>query len=538
MPPRFRRPEPMATFELVPDDERDDAPWSADRDEAGADRPTLRSRAVQRWGGLSRKGRAVVAAGTAVVVLGAAAAVAAPPLLDARGERLRAEAVRGLPGAVGNLSEPLTETWELPAGDGVVATFPGGLLLTTEGTDAVAVDAADGGEVWRRDLGPFPTCGPQTFFPHEQLRPADVAVCLTGEADDRTVAVLDADGAVVGERPMPAARNDPFDEPTDGADADAPVVVPAAAGAIAVVEGVTGATAAWPGDDVPAADTLRALRADGWVDPTLRLEDALTGEVRGEATLPLRAEDLQDCGYMEDGVGEPTLMTTPSVYASPSFTALSVCSASAVLAPDGTSLHLDLDADGAWPQPLPGGGVVVAGETSTVLDDDGSVVATVPGWLIPPTVDDDPHGTYLVLTGFGEGEQGLRLTSVERDGDEEWSAATGEFSGVLARVAGTVVVQDDTRLVGLDAATGEERWVRDDVLDRSADGSDAWVAGAVTDGTRLLLGVTGGEGYRLIAVDARDGATTWERPGEGYLEGLESVGGHPVTFSGTVQGLG
>ncbi|MCZ2264799.1 hypothetical protein, partial [Isoptericola sp. QY 916] len=61
MPPRFRRPEPMTTFELVPDDEREDAPDGApdDRPEEGRRHlADLRDRALARWRGLSRRGRA------------------------------------------------------------------------------------------------------------------------------------------------------------------------------------------------------------------------------------------------------------------------------------------------------------------------------------------------------------------------------------------------------------------------------------------------------------------------------------------------
>ncbi|MEU2199745.1 PQQ-binding-like beta-propeller repeat protein [Isoptericola sp. NPDC019482] len=539
MRPRFRRAEPMTTFELVPDDEREGGSGVAPGEEHDdLRRLPLRERALARWRALSRRGRVAVAAGAAVVVLAVATATVAPGLLDARAERLRADAIRGLPGAVEDLSEPLAETWELPDGDGLV-TLAGGLVLTTDGTSVAALDAGTGDEAWRREVGTFPTCGPRGGITDDLARPADVAVCLTGNPDDRTVTVLDAGGAVVGERSFGPARADAYD---DGAPDGAPVVVPAGGGALAVVDGLSDATAPWPSDDLPDAGTLRALRADGWVDPTVRVEDALTGEVRGEATLHLRAEDLGACGMMQDDGEAPELMTYPSVVASSSLVTLSVCGAAVLVTPRGTAI--DVDPEGAWARPLADGGLVVAGEDgSTVLDDDGTVVATVPGLVIPPLVDAEPGSSYLALAGMGDGATGPpRLTSIGPDGGERWwSVVTDDFGGVLARVDGVVVVQDGSGLVGVDAATGDEIWDRDDLLRRSDDGSGEWVAGAVTDGTRLLVGVSGhggGDRNRLVTLDVRDGTTLWEREQDGYLEGLLTIGGHVVAFAGAVRGLG
>ncbi|MEL7975405.1 PQQ-binding-like beta-propeller repeat protein [Isoptericola sp. F-RaC21] len=528
----------MTTFELVPDDERDDGDSRPATDGDAPGSPTLRDRAVARWRALSRRGRVTVAAGTAVVVVAAATAAVMPGLLDARAERLRAEAVQGLPGAVGDLSEPLAETWELANGDGTLVALSGGLLLRTEGTEASALDAGTGREVWRHDVGAFPTCGPQRGYREDPVPPADEVVCLGGDPDDRTVTVLDAAGSVVGERPIGAARTDVYDDVSpDGA----PVVVPAAGGAIAVADDLTDATAPWPSDDVPDADTLSRLRADGWVDPHLRLEDALTGEVRGEATLRLRPEDLEECGMMQDGSADPELATAPAVVASLSATTLAVCGASVVVTPDGTVL--DTGTDGQWAMPLVGGGYVVPGEKqSTVLEENGTVVTTVPGWSVPPTVDDAPGSSSLALTGVseaGDGPSELRLASFDPDGAKEWTATVDGPADVLARVAGVVVAQVDDGLVGLDRQTGAVIWARDDLLPASSDGSGTWVAGAVTDGTRLLIGVSGNdEHHRLVTLDLRDGTTVWEREERGFLEWLTAVEGHVVAFDLVVHGLG
>jgi len=538
MPPRFRRTETMANFELVPDDEREDPPSPVPAEQDGARRrgpAGLRDRVLARWRVLSRRGRAAVAAGAAVVLVVAAVAAVAPGLLDARAERLRAAAVQEVPGGVADLSEPLSEVWSLTTDGAGLAVLRGGLVLATEGTAVAAVDAGTGREAWRHEIGTFPTCSPTRGYQGVPEPPADVVVCLSGPSKDRTVTVLDAAGAVVGERSFGAARSGAYD---DAAPDGAPVVVPAADGALAVVEDVTDATAPWPADDAPDEDTLRELRADGWRDPRLRLEDALTGEVRGVATVRLRPEDLGACGLVQDEGSPAELMTEPVVVASSSMTVLSVCGAVVLLTPDGT--EVDRDVDGAWPQLLPGGGLVLIGEESTVLDAAGSVVATVPGYVVPPVVDSDPGSFFLTLADLEDTGQGLRLVAVGQDGAERWANPIDDLRGVLARVAGVVVVEAESGLAGLDAATGAEVWAREDVLRRADGGPGEWVAGVVTDGTRLLLGVSGeNPGHRLVALDLRDGTTAWAREQGGYLESLSSAGGHVVAaVDRATHGLG
>ncbi|MFD6134879.1 hypothetical protein [Isoptericola sp. NPDC056618] len=79
-------------------------------------------------------------------------------------------------------------------------------------------------------------------------------------------------------------------------------------------------------------------------------------------------------------------------------------------------------------------------------------------------------------------------------------------------------------------------------------GGSAYVSGAVTDGTRLLLATTGatvdadtGEsvsGSRLLALDLRDGTAVWEQPCKNDLWGLFSAGGRLVSAGSVVSGLG
>ncbi|MFE6969041.1 PQQ-binding-like beta-propeller repeat protein [Isoptericola sp. NPDC057653] len=551
MPPRFRRHEPMSTFELVPDDEREDDGRPGPAGDDAPDAAPLRHRAAERWRGLSRRGRVLVAGSAAVVVVAVAAAAVVPGMLEARAERLRADAARGLPGVVTDLTEPLAETWKVAAGEGGVAVLADGVLLTSEGTVLTGIDSGTGTEIWQQDVGENPTCAPgQTFGPRGAL-PAERVVCFGGPDRSRVVTVLDAAGTVVGTRDL-----DGVGDPLVGVASTEPQAWPAADGTIAVVAPLTAVTVPKPDDDSPDA-LVRALRGAGWTDPTLRLEDALTGETVAEATVRLRNDQLEGCERYEEHDGKVTVEAVPWVDTSATWTNLYVCGGGVSVAADGAVR--DLATAGGAPETLPGGGTVVPGESSsTYYDAAGDEVATVPGWPLPPPVDTDPDGAFLSLEGPAQDEaglgvdsgaatrdggSGLRLTASGRDGSALWSVPTEGFPSVAARVAGTVVVTDDARVFAVDAATGAERWSLDDTLERDDQGVGEQVDGVVTDGTRVLLAISDetGSDPRLLALDARDGRTVWQADLRGNLGTLVAVDGHVVMISGTgtgARGLG
>ncbi|MFE5341756.1 PQQ-binding-like beta-propeller repeat protein [Isoptericola sp. NPDC056578] len=542
MPPRFRRPEPMTTFELVPDDEREDAPDDApdDRPHESRRRPAdLIVRARARWRTLSRRGRVAVAGGTAVVVVAAATAAVAPGLLDARAERQRAEAIRGMPGVVGDLSEPVDVVWSLPEESSVAAVLPGGVLAVTDGAGVRAMDAATGDVVWEHPLDDGAMCGPAPWTPVDWSAPVDTVVCVE---DASRVTVLDADGTVVSERELDLLE--PVDAPGEG---DPGVyswsqVVPAADGTVAVLDETASVTEVpWPeGED--AASLLRALRDTGWHDPTLRVVDAVTGEERAEVTVPLTEDALESCGVTE-GPGEQTVSVTPQPWidATPSATTLGVCGLTRAVTPTGGSF--DVGGDAHTLVPLPGGRFLVQGETSEVRDAHGERLETIHGSAVAPLVDTTPDGARLVLVGAGGSASSL--AALGADGAPTWSVSVAPLTTPLARVGDAIVLADETSLTVVDARTGAQRWRVPDLLDGDPEDGET-VAGAVTDGTRLLLAISpaswsddGADApHRLVALDLRDGSTAWERTGTGVLWGLFSAGGTPVTLGNSLSGLG
>jgi len=533
----------MATFELVPDDDGDDDGPPADGSDADTGRAAsaaLRDRAAGRWRRLPRRGRVAVAAGTAVVVLAAATAAVAPGLLDARDQRLRAEAIRGMPGVVGDLSEPVEPTWSLPATGSVAAVLPDGIAVLGDGTTVTAVDAATGHTVWEHHFDAGGQCGPTPWSAADWATPAETVVCVG--SDGATVTVLDPAGEVVGERQLdlPASADDEVDETLPW-----PHVMPAAGGSVAVLDGgLSAVSVPWrEGDD--AASALRTLRDSGWSDPTMRVEDALTGEVRAEVTIRLTPDDLGGCGITADGLGDSSLDLQPWIDATPSWTTLTLCGASRTVTPAGDTIDLG---DGARTlSALPGGGYVAQGDSSDLLDEHGAARATIDGWALTSLVDTEPDGPVLALLGATDGGS-ASLAAVGHDGEPVWRHWIRALTTPLARVGDTVVVMDEETVTALDTATGEERWRLGDLVDADPEAGE-YVTGVVTDGTRLLLALASntvqdaetGEtrsGHRLVALDLRDGSTAWERAGEGALWGLSAVDGHLVAAGDRVVGLG
>ncbi|MEU2199744.1 PQQ-binding-like beta-propeller repeat protein [Isoptericola sp. NPDC019482] len=545
MPPRFRRAEPMTTFELVPDDELEDAPGTTPDEEptdgrrrTGRRRTALRDRAVARWRALPRRGRVAVAAGTAVVVVAATAAAVTPGLLDARAERLRAEAVQGMPGVVGDLSDPVETTWSLPEGSSLAAVLPGGVLAVT-GSDGVrAVDAATGDVVWEHPFDDAATCGPTPWTAVDWSAPVDSVVCVE---DLSRVTVLDADGTVVSERELDLLE--PVDAPGED---DAGVsswsqVLPAAGRTVAVLDQESPVNEVpWrEGDD--AASLLRTLRDAGWHDPSLRIIDAVTGEVRAEVSVRLTEGALEECGVVEDGQGGRTVAPQPWVDATPSSTTLGLCGLTRAVTPTGESIDIGDD----WQSLVaePDGGYLVPGETSAILDAHGERRATIHGLAVTPTIDTEPSAPRLALLGADGSAPALAAFGT---GDvPAWSVSIDPLTTPLARVGDTIVLADDSSVMALDARTGDRRWRLAGLLDADPEEGET-VTGVVTDGTRLLLAISpntwtdddgAGVPRRLVALDLRDGSTTWERAGRGMVSGLFSADGNPVSVGSAVSGL-
>ncbi|WP_278235664.1 PQQ-binding-like beta-propeller repeat protein [Isoptericola sp. AK164] len=485
-----RRRDPVQ-FDLVPDEDGPgDAGTSAAAGSAGEPvEPGWFGRRVagpvrERWRATPRRLRAGIVGVTAVAVVGTAAGVAA---LDARSDAAHAEHMAEMPGGVADLSVPLEETWRVETDEGVVAVLPGGVVVTRDGTDVLGVDVATGDEVWRHELGALVECGP------DNLRGLlstgiEALVCVHG-TPERTATVLDASGTVLGDRELGVANHGQRGAWVDGA----PQVLPAGDGTVAVLEG--GARElTLDGEDLETG--LAQARADGrWQDPTVRVEDVLTGEVRAEETLVVRAEDLAPCGT---GTSRDRVFVNPSLWAWGFAVRLDVCGRSVTVTPDGERHE-------AMRVPSVDGGFLeyTADESTRVLDASGAEEAVVPGSVLPPPALDAPGGPRLVFVGSD------RLSAVDDAGERLWTIDVAGFPRYLARAGGTAVLAmvPENRVQAVDLDTGEIRWTRDDVVTTEQGG----VGAAATDGEIVLVTVSGGPQTDLVALDLADGRTRWNQ---------------------------
>lgn len=457
-----------------------------------------------RWRGLPRRLRIGLVGGSAAVV---AVAIAGVAVVDARVEAAHAERMAALPGGVADLSESVQETWRVEADGGVLAVLPGGVVVTRDGTDVLGIDVADGSEVWRQELGPALDCGPQPVLPGERHHPVDRVICLHGEGE-RTVVVLGADGTVLGERDLGPASGPHGQEP-DGP----PQIGPAPDGAVYVVDHVDEMLPEL--DPQEAADTLADARAAGtWQDPSLRIEDALTGELRGEATVALRtAHEVARCSAEDGPGGEPVRWLISSVGVTTTATHLSVCDGvSTTLAADGTEV------DG-FPYPTVDGETVL----STM---DGSIVPgaagedgfTLPGFVLDPAAVDSADGPWLVGSGG--------ITAYDSAGDELWSSDTP--TGMVAvRADGVAVVEGSGAgaVRAVDLATGQVRWTNDELLETA--GPVGLGRGAATDGTVALVALSDGRTTtELVALDLDDGVELWRTSHDALNGEIFTVDGH------------
>ncbi|MCK0117513.1 PQQ-binding-like beta-propeller repeat protein [Isoptericola sp. S6320L] len=491
---------------------------------------------ARRWSAVPRRVRRItVTATAAVLVLGTGAAVA----VDHHRDTEHAERLAAAPGGVVDLSAPVEPTWEVASDQGVLAVLPDGVVVTTAGSEVLAVEAASGAEVWRHDLGVQPDCGPRQRTPADLTRPVDRVVCLSG-APSRTVTVVDASGEVLGQRDIgPAATTQDGQMAGEG---DGPVreAVPAAGGAVAVLErsDLVLDSATSPAE---AFAVLEERRAEGtWRDPVLRIEDARTGEVRVEETLEVGRDDLEGCGlgsWSDEPGGQVWL--TAHLGVEPAGTGFSFCGLGVWIAADGT-------VQDAFPRGTVDGDLLEYTEAGTriVSGDDADDDLVLPGFVLEPHATDGTDGPFVAQDGDGA------LAAFTRSGERLWTKDMTVWD-VLARAGGTAVVSGDASgLTGLDLATGEELWSRDDLVEGAGGYGVPGTGGAVTDGTVVAVMVPGDP--RLVALDLADGSTRWSADGEAAT-GLVAVDGHllehdaggipsggrsAATVKGVLRGLG
>ncbi|WP_129782704.1 PQQ-binding-like beta-propeller repeat protein [Promicromonospora panici] len=498
--------------------------------------------AVRRRIPATRRGKAMLAVGTAAVVV---LVVAAGVLVDTQ---LRHRALLATPGGVRSLAEKPAEQWSIGLDDPISATLVRmpGVLAVAGGGEVRGVDPASGEVRWTADVGDDASCGPVAGLGSAgpgAVEPADPLVCVSqAGAGKQEVTVIDPDGAAKTR------------------EVDSGVVVPAAGGGLVSFELAGGDQERRP----VVVDKLGVPHLPkGFVGPDLvvRTEDARTGAERWSETVPFAAPRPESCVSYDQN--EPMLDVAGALAWDVRDAVVEVqgCGVSAAFLRDGTRLDDPKDpddppADGmdvASFAPLPDGGWVEPGSGSADsgvpndvvhLQDGGSV--TLDGQVLVPWVSDgrDPG---LVLERVGPGTE-ARSTDEGDAGARLWTAPRLAATTLLARVSGTAVVVDEEGAVrAIDLGTGADRWTLDpEVLSL---GDMAWVAqslvfGAYTDGDTLLLPVSASpdseaSGLRLLAIDLRDGSVRWEIEQETPYTQLVSVDGYlaQITQQGVV-GLG
>lgn len=517
---------------------------------ATAGRTARRGRAaVRRRLPATRRGKVLLAAGTAAVVV---LAVVAGLLVDAE---LRHRALLATPGGVRNLEAEPTEKWSIEFDNPIAATLvemPGVLAVVGNG-EVRGLDPATGDQLWTVDVEGSPSCGPTTSRGVGRSaggQPADPLVCVSapdgkdGEGE-QAVTVIQPDGASTTRELAPDA-----------------MVTPAAGGRLVFLE-LSGREQERRPVVVDKFGAPHLPKKFAGPDVRVRVEDAVTGTEQWSDTMTFGNPRPDSC-VSYDGSSDPVLDVAGSLGWDLQGDVLEVqgCGVSGAYLLEGTRLDdpgdpTDPPADGLETAPfgaLPDGGWVGPGRAGTgagtshevVHLPDGGGEVTLGGQVLVPWATDgrDPG---LLLERVGTHTE-ARSTDGDTVGDHLWTAPRLRATEVLARVSGTaVVVDEDGAVRAIDLGTGADRWTLDpEVL---SVGDLAWAAesmifGAYTDGDTLLLPVSADphgdtSGLRLLAVGLRDGAVRWELRQDTPYTQIVSVDGYlaQITQQGVV-GLG
>lgn len=505
-------------------------------------------------GGPPRRGRpAAVVAGVAT---GVALVLGGMLTVDAWQGRADVERLRAAPGGLEPLPDAPVERWTADVEvSGGLALLPGAVVTVEDGT-AVARSLDDGAERWRVDVGAYASCGGLFFWSLPFGEPGSAIACVapvvpddvaSGEDDeltieretgrvlasDWTVAVLDADGEVLGRRDTTSDGGTPAPGP-GGTLLWAQRVgeVPAGDGAVVKQDVATGEVA-----DLPLGRPA-----------VVRVEDALTGEARWEADVPFLAGAGQCVGWTEVDGTETIRAELENLWTATESRLVRVegCGVTGWFTPDGERLDdpdNPLDSvvalpDGTYYRDPTGYGsiwgsssVASSDAAPAVLGADGSVRWEPPGPVLVPRSTD---GSDAPLLARYEGE----LVALDGDGSELWrSSEVVAPETVLVATHGTVVVSGGSStgwMTGLDATAGTVRWSLDrETVEAAAGGSVSWMDTAYTDGRRAILLAYQDDGRTdLLAVDLADGHVAWS------AEGGSDDGSWPVPLQGRLLRIG
>ncbi len=182
--------------------------------------------------------------------------------------------------------------------------------------------------------------------------------------------------------------------------------------------------------------------------------------------------------------------------------------------------HLQVDqevdlvaANDGWVAVLDGPTVRVRPVDDADGGDDERIVDHDVGWLQARSIDGEPAGPPGRIGVTGDGTALLLwpdlLAAIDREGRERLSIPSSDSDAWYLDARGDHVVvigdlppgaapegTDRLRISGIDLATGQTRWQRDDIVPR--DFIDAGLAGTSAEGSVVLL-------------DTRDGSTRWTR---------------------------
>ena len=299
-------------------------------------------------------------------------------------------------------------------------------------------------------------------------------------------------------------------------------------------------------------------------DLVVRLEDAVTGDVRWETTVPgatapagATQDQVGQCLEWDDAGPGDDVSDRTSGYGwdiSVRWLWISACgiSASLDLATGEIVRSVNPFEPGAygWDDRVVAletgdyatrSDEVGSGESYHVWRQDGTVAGDIPGGPVLPTATDGSRADVLLAIGF----HGLAAYD-PADLSELWtrpSAAAWPY----ARTEHVLVTQDGTAVMGLDPRTGQTLWESDAFDARpDASGHPEQVYQAFTDGRLVVLmtllngGIVNDDGtadVRMRALDLATGTLRWTAERTAPL--MQPIGGRLYEFAtDAVVGLG
>ena len=393
-------------------------------------------------------------------------------------------------GGVLPFTGPPAEIWSRDLADQIWTPW-GGLLLghDTSGTDetVTAIDVLTGQDVWETVVGPRALCGRTSFWQPFVMDDGPL-LCLSGTPEVRTVTALSPDGRVTGRRDLGTV-----DEATGYAVGPGSTIVTVRRDG--PVGPPVGPREVWGPNDAPTFVDVPGGRA-----VVVTLEDALSGEVLWESTVPFVAPDeVWECEGRGDGTEPVLTLDQVTAWTTGYVVQVDGCGVSASFDVSGARLD-DPAAPDDQGEPMTATAVNrfdQATTRTTVLDRTGSPSWDVLGQVLRASATDGTgESTVFVDTLSG-------LAAFTPEGDELWDVATNA-TRLFVHTSAVIVVDDGTDgLTALDPSTGRRLW--------TVPGEDSSAPlGAATDGSQMIALAYGSDGTaRTTGYDLATGEVLW-----------------------------